>query len=197
MDLSRHVGILRRAFGVGVFPHEMSWILDLPGRGWIMPPSTVAERLPVGPDAHVLEVGPGSGHYSVAAARKVPQGTLTLLDLQPEMLAKCARRLEAAGIDNARLQVAAGTALPFDDACLDAVFLVTVFGEIADQAAFLAEAHRVLKDDGVIAITEHHPDPDFESAEAVADKLRAHGFVPSAPLGWRWAYTLHGRKAAA
>ena len=49
----------------------------------------------------------------------------------------------------------------------------------------------MLKPDGVLSITEHHPDPDFESAQAVAAGLQAHGFEPLQQLGWRWAYTLN------
>lgn len=54
--------LFSRAFGRGVFPHQLSWVLDLPGRGVIMSAKTVADRLPVKPDAHILEVGPGSGY---------------------------------------------------------------------------------------------------------------------------------------
>lgn len=186
--------ILRRAFGRGVFPHQMSWVLNLPGRGLIMPATTVAARLPVSPDAHVLEVGPGSGYYSVEAARRIPQGQLTLLDIQPEMLVRCERALCEAGIEHVRTVQASASGLPFQDACFDAVFLVTVFGEIADQESFCAEAYRVLKPGGVLSITEHHPDPDFEPPAAVRAALQRQGFEPGEVLGWRWAFTLNGVK---
>jgi ubiquinone/menaquinone biosynthesis C-methylase UbiE len=182
---------LTRAFGRGVFPHQMTWVLDLPGRGLIMSPRTVAGRLPVRPDAQVLEVGAGSGYYSEAVARRIPDGHLTLLDIQPEMLAKCAEKLRAAGIENFSTQPADGKSLPFADNSFDALFLVTVFGEIEAREAFLSEAHRVLRPQGVLSITEHHPDPDFEPAQDVVDCLRANGFVLLQKLGWRWAYTLN------
>jgi ubiquinone/menaquinone biosynthesis C-methylase UbiE len=189
--------ILARAFGRGVFPHQLSWVLDLPGRGLLMSAKTVAQRLRVATDGHVLEVGPGSGYYSIEAAKRVPNGSLTLLDIQPEMLEKSARRLRAAGLHNFRTQLAEGTDLPFDDASFDAIFLVTVFGEIAEQGRFLAESYRVLRDGGVISITEHHPDPDFEPASAIARALVRHGFVPGSKEGWRWAFTLHATKPSA
>lgn len=186
--------LLSRAFGRGVFPHQMTWVLDLPGRGLIMAPRTVAERLPVAADAHVLEVGPGSGYYSVAAAKRVPDGVLTLVDIQPEMLDKAAQKLRAAGVSNFETVPSDGTGLPFDDDVFDAMFMVTVFGEIEGREAFLEEAHRVLKPGGVLSITEHHPDPDFELAPDVARAVEAHGFTPEPPIGWRWAYTLNATK---
>lgn len=195
MKLIEQVGILSRAFGRGVFPHQLTWILDLPGRGVLMSAETVAGRLPVKPDAQVLEIGPGSGYYSVEAARRIPDGHLTLLDIQPAMLQKAAAKLKAAGIDHFDTRQADGQALPFDDETFDAIFMVTVFGEIEGRASFLAEAHRVLKPDGVLSITEHHPDPDFEPAASVAKSLSDFGFVPIQKLGWRWAYTLNATKA--
>lgn len=187
-------GTWSRTFGRGVFPHQMSWMLDLPGRGLIMSPRTVAGRLPIGPDAQVLEVGPGSGYYSLAVARRIPNGHLTLLDIQQEMLDICAEKLSAAGIDRFTTRQADGKSLPFADESFDALFLVTVFGEIEQRDDFLSEAARVLRPNGVISITEHHPDPDFEPADAVAECVRAHGFVPLQRLGWRWAYTLNASK---
>lgn len=186
-----------RTFGRGVFPHQMTWVLDLPGRGLIMSARTVANRLPVKADAHVLEVGPGSGYYSVEVARRIPQGSLALLDIQPEMLEKCAAKLQAAGLGNFTTKQADGKSLPFEDESFDAIYMVTVFGEIEGRASFLSEARRVLKPDGVISITEHHPDPDFESAEQLAASLHEHGFLPQQKFGWRWAYTLNAVKAGA
>ena len=194
MKLREQFGIWSRAFGRGVFPHQMSWFLDLPGRGLIMSAKTVAGRLPLGPDAQVLEIGPGSGYYSLEVARQIPAGSLSLLDIQPEMLNKFARKLSAAGMSNFSTHPSNGGALPFEDSRFDVIFLVTVFGEIEARTAFLNEAARVLKPGGVLSITEHHPDPDFERAESVAARLQQHGFVPTQQLGWRWAYTLNATR---
>jgi len=72
----------------GVFPHQISWFLDNPLRRLILSPQRLADRLPIASSSHILEVGPGSGFFSVERARRVPQGRLALFDLQPEMIAK-------------------------------------------------------------------------------------------------------------
>ena len=197
MKLSDQIRILSRAFGRGVFPHQMAWILNLPGRGVIMSANTVAERLPVKPCARVLEIGPGSGYYSLRVAERIPDGYLTLLDIQAEMLEKCANKLKAAGIANFTTKQSDGKSLPFEDETFDVIYLVTVFGEIKERKLFLLEAGRVLKANGVLSITEHHPDPDFEYAHDVAECLCQHGFIPTQKLGWRWAYTLNASKLGA
>lgn len=196
MSLSEQFAIWKRAFGRGVFPDQMTWILDLPGRGLIMSARTVAGRLPVAPDATVVEVGPGSGYYSVEIAQRIPQGHLHLLDVQQGMLDKSASKLRAAGLSHFATHLSNGSGLPFDRGSIDAIAMVTVFGEIEAREAFLIEARRVLKPGGTLSITEHHPDPDFEPAEQVIASAAPHGFTPIQVLGWRWAYTVNLRAEA-
>ena len=189
MNIRKYTDIVRNAFGRGVFPEELAWMLDVPGRGLIMSAQTVADRLPVAPSARVLEMGAGSGYYSVEAARKVARGQLDIVEVQQEMLDKCQRKLDGAGVTNYSLHLGDGQSLPFEDSVFDAIYMVTVFGEIEGRPAFLKEAKRVLKPGGTLSITEHHPDPDFEDAEAMKREVEPCGFVLLQKLGWRWAYT--------
>ena len=78
MKLREQFGIWSRAFGRGVFPHQMSWFLDLPGRGLIMSAKTVAARLPLGPEydkqidcdaADMKNIGGGRAGGSITAAQ--------------------------------------------------------------------------------------------------------------------------------
>ncbi len=193
-NISKNLDIVTNAFGRGTFPHQMSWFLDLPGRQAILSRKLLASRLPLRPDSQVLEVGPGSGYYSAAVAKKIPKGELVLFDIQQEMLDKCEKKLSKAGLANFSTQLSEGETLPFEDNSFDVVYMVTVFGEISEQAPFLSELNRVLKKDGVLSITEHHPDPDFESSKKVISKLERAGFVITQKLGWRWAYTLNASK---
>jgi len=191
MNFDKHFSILSKAFGRGVFPYQMTWILDLPGRGLIMSAKTVANRLPVTSSATVLEIGPGSGYYSVEVAKKVVHGRLDILDIQKEMLDKCKQKMDLAGLKNYKTHLGDGKTLPFEDNSFDAIYMVTVFGEIENRKNFLMEAARVLKPCGVISITEHHPDPDFETPAILQDSVESFGFSLVQKFGWRWAYTLN------
>jgi ubiquinone/menaquinone biosynthesis C-methylase UbiE len=53
------------------------------------------------PGERVLEVGPGTGYYSLHAARWLePAGTLEVLDIQQQMLDHTMRRALALGVSN-------------------------------------------------------------------------------------------------
>jgi len=191
MNFGKYLNIFSRAFGRGVFPYQMSWVLDLPGRGLIMSAKTVANRLPVSYSAKVLEIGPGSGYYSLEVAKKIVHGRLDILDIQQEMLDKCKQKLDLAGLKNYETHLGDGKTLPFEDNVFDAIYMVTVFGEIENRKDFLMEAARVLKPNGVLSITEHHPDPDFETSTNLQNSVESFGFKLVQKFGWYWAYTLN------
>ena len=197
MTVNRWVSTFKNAFGRGVFPHQMSFVLDLPLRNILLSPRKLVSRLALTATSRVLEVGAGSGFYSVEVARRVSKGHLELLDLQPEMLKKAQQKLEAEGLFNAGYTIVDAGKLPFKEHSFDVIFLVTVLGEIADQKAFLSEAHRVLKPEGILSISEHRPDPDFSPFTEVKLLIEKEGFEVSERYGAKWNYTVNFRKSEA
>jgi ubiquinone/menaquinone biosynthesis C-methylase UbiE len=127
----------------------------------------------------VLELGPGTGYFSIEAGRLLGDGgRLVCLDIQPPMLTDLSERLTAAGVTNAHPVLGDAHHLPLADASVDVAFLVTVLGEIPDRPQGLAELRRVLKPGGTLSITESLTDPDYQLEAAVRDVCRASGFTP-------------------
>jgi ubiquinone/menaquinone biosynthesis C-methylase UbiE len=143
----------------------------------------------------VLEVGAGTGFYSAEVARRVSEGHLELLDLQPEMLKKARQKLEAEGLPNVGYTLSDAGKLPFEADSFDVIFLVAVLGEISDQGAFLSEARRVLKSEGILSVSEHLPDPDFSPLAKVKAVIEGEGFKLTRHYGRRWSYTANFSKA--
>ena len=144
-----HLGVvawLRERYGRGgPIPVSQAGALLSPVRGLIMPTRRTLEFIGLRPGQTVLELGPGSGYYTIEASRMVgASGRVLCLDLQPGMLQLLAPRLEANAVTNAEPVVADATRLPLADGCVDLAFLITVLGEIPDTAA-LAELRRVLR----------------------------------------------------
>lgn len=96
-------GVLARGtWARGVFPHQLSWLLDNPLRRLFLSPHDLADHLALSETSRVLELGPGPGYFSAALAKRVPRGELALLDIQPQMLEKAKRKLESMGFRNVR-----------------------------------------------------------------------------------------------
>jgi SAM-dependent methyltransferase len=116
----------------------------------------------------VLEIGPGTGYYTLdLAAWLAPGGTVEILDLQQEFLDHTMERAGGRGVENVVSTQGDATALPYDDASMDAVVLTAVLGEIPDQDAAMAEIARVLKPGGRLVVGELAGDPHFTGPGAL------------------------------
>ncbi len=172
------------------FPHQLSRLIDNPLRRLLISPSRLANRLPIRETSAILEIGPGSGYFSVELARRVPRGRLSLLDLQPEMLNKAQRKLLSNGFEDVDFTAHdASLPLPFEDDTFDVVVLVAVLGEISDANTCLREIFRVTKPGGVIGVHEHVPDPDRIRFSDLRSMFETTGFLFADRRGPLWNYT--------
>jgi ubiquinone/menaquinone biosynthesis C-methylase UbiE len=137
-------------------------------RFWVQAPHPLITRerlravLAPAPGERILEIGPGTGYYTLHLADWVgTDGRIEIFDLQQEMLDHTMRRAGEQGLENVAATQGDATALPYDADAVDAVVLTTVLGEIPDRAAALREIARVLKPGGRLVVGEVALDPHF------------------------------------
>lgn len=137
-------------------------------RFWVEAPHPIITRerlrsvLQPQPGERLLEIGVGTGYYSLDLAEWVgAEGRLELFDLQQEFLDHVMRGAEERGLKNLVPTQGDATNLPYEDASVDAVVLTAVLGEIPDSAAALREIRRVLKPSGRFVVGELFGDPHF------------------------------------
>jgi ubiquinone/menaquinone biosynthesis C-methylase UbiE len=143
------------------------------------------------PGERMLEVGPGTGYYTLPAARWLePGGRLDVLDVQQEMLDHTLRRADEAGISGIAPARADAREMPYEDDTFDAAYLITVLGEIPDQDAALRELRRVVRPNGRIVVGELFGDPHMVTARALRSRAAAAGLSVDRTLGGRlWHFT--------
>jgi ubiquinone/menaquinone biosynthesis C-methylase UbiE len=149
-------------------------------RFWVEAPHPFVTRdrlrgiLEAKPGERILEVGPGTGYYTLDVAEWVGhEGRVEILDVQQEMLDHTVRRAAEQGLTNIAPTHADATEMPYDDDAFDAAHLTTVLGEIPDQDAALRELARVLKPGGRVVIGELLGDPHYVPLKRM--RLRAAG----------------------
>jgi ubiquinone/menaquinone biosynthesis C-methylase UbiE len=161
-------------------------------RFWVEAPHPVISRdrlrsvLRPLPGERLLEIGVGTGYYSHDLAEWVaPEGTLELFDLQQEFLDHVMRGAAERGFTNLVPTQGDATALPYEDASVDAVILTAVLGEIPDSAAALREIRRVLKPDGRLVVGELFGDPHF-TTRASLERMGAEADLELVERSGNW-----------
>jgi ubiquinone/menaquinone biosynthesis C-methylase UbiE len=164
-------------------------------RFWVEAPHPLITRPrlreTLGPAAgeRLLEIGPGTGYYTLEMAGWVlPGGTIEIFDLQQEMLDHTMDRARERGIDNVVSTQGDATGLPYEDAGMDAVVLTAVLGEIPDGDAALREIRRVLRPGGRLIVGELFGDPHFTTFASLRRRCEAAGLTPDGRSGNWFGY---------
>jgi ubiquinone/menaquinone biosynthesis C-methylase UbiE len=169
------------------FPYLARPVLDLPRplitRGGLL------KILEPAPGERILEVGPGTGYYTLpVAARLRPGGVLEVLEVRQSYLDHTLERARKAGLANVLPRLGDGAHLPYPSGRFDAAYLVTVLGEIPDPQAALRELRRVLKSGGRLVVGEIFIDPDFPRLAWLVRRARAAGLMLDRRIGTPVAY---------
>jgi arsenite methyltransferase len=149
-----------------VFPTGGSWAEDLgyPAELANVPESAVESfagvanpfslgRIEAG--ARVLDLGSGAGTDSLIAGQMVgPEGSVTGIDMTPEMLAKARGAAAEMGAANVEFVEAEAERLPFADGSFEVVISNGVIDLIPDKDAVFSELLRVLAPGGRIQIAD-------------------------------------------
>ena len=103
----------------------------------------------------VLDIGCGAGIDTIVAAMMTgPTGTVTGIDLVPEMLAQAKENAQMMDLRNVTFVETSAEKMPLPDADFDVVISNGVFNLIPDKGRALAEAFRVLKSSGRLMIAD-------------------------------------------
>ncbi|HKE00119.1 MAG TPA: methyltransferase domain-containing protein, partial [Planctomycetota bacterium] len=128
----------------------------------------------------VLDLGTGSGAVAVEVARRVgPSGSVTALDLSPEMLEVARQRIARDRLANVELHEGRAEAIPAGDAAFDVVLASLSLMFTIDRATVARELRRVLRPGGrFVAAVWAAP----ERCDIVLFQQTAARFAPPPPV---------------
>ena len=157
--------------------------LNDPRRLTDIPPAYIWDKLNLQNPDKIVEIGTGTGFFSIAFLQKSKSATLYACDLSATMI-DWVRENVAPQYPHIIPLRAEEHAVPLDDGTADLVYMINVHHELEDPMLTLEEAHRIAKPGGKIFIVDWRKDDMDEGPpkeirylpETVKDQLRHAGF---------------------
>jgi SAM-dependent methyltransferase len=134
------------------------------------------------PGLDVLDAGCGVGAIALDIAPTVAPGRVTGVDVDADQVEAARRSAAERGIENAEFQTGSVLELPFEDESFDVVYANAVLFYLRDQAEALREMRRVLRPEGLAAVSDDDigtivvtPDtPQLRRAPELFERAVAH-----------------------
>ena len=152
------------------------------GAGGFLHPERIIRRLELRPGMVVADFGAGGGYFALPAARAVgSEGKVYAIDIQRHAIDLIRSKAVLDHLLNvetvwADLERASGSHLP--EASVDLVIVANILFQAEDKRRVIAEAHRVTRSGGRLAILEWDQAPfpagppgDLRMAKAAARRL--------------------------
>jgi len=151
--------------GIGKFymGREISHVMGHLGAGWLE--RTERERqertdlliagLRLSADFVVADIGAGTGYFTFPVAQRVPQGKVFAVDIQPEMLARLARRKALENVANVETVLGEEDDPKLPDNEIDLAFIVDAYHEFSFPREMGERLKESLKPGGQLVLVEY------------------------------------------
>ena len=180
--------------GIGKFymGREISHVMGHLGASWLERSGRLKEErtdllianLPLQEDFVVADIGAGTGYFSFPVARRLPQGRVLAVDIQPEMLDIINQRKRQGEITNVDAVLGSITNPNLPTASVDLAFIVDAYHEFSHPLEMGRAIFDALKPGGRLVLIEYRAeDPSVPikrlhkmTVKQAEKEMRALGF---------------------
>jgi SAM-dependent methyltransferase len=141
------------------FGNAETWAkeFDDPARDAWQKPDDVLDALQLARTAYVADIGAGTGYFSARIAKRVPDGKVFAVDIEPDMLRYLRERAHRERL-HALQAVQASADSPNLPAPVDVALIVDTYHHIDDRVAYFSRLKSMLRPGGRLAIVDFKTD---------------------------------------
>jgi SAM-dependent methyltransferase len=187
----------RDGIGKWYMGREISHVMGHLGAGWLERPARerqertdlLIERLPLEADSVVADIGAGTGYFSFPVARRVPEGRVYAVDIQPEMLAFIEERRGETGLVHVIPVLGTPNSPMLPAGEIDLAFIVDAYHEFSHPREMGEGLYAALKPGGRLVLIEYRAEDASVPIKPLHKMSQAQARREMAALGFAWLET--------
>lgn len=196
-DLYEYRAGSRDGIGKWYMGREISHVMGHLGARWLERPARerqertdlLISRLPVEPDYAVADIGAGTGFFAFPIARRVPDGRVYAVDIQPEMLDYIRKRAEESGQDRVTPVLGTITDPGLEPGSIDLAYIVDAYHEFSHPREMGEALARSLKPGGRLVLVEYRAEDRSVPIKPLHKMTEVQVRREMAAIGLRWVTT--------
>lgn len=138
--------------------HKIAY-LDNPERNAIISPQEIFELLSLPESPTILDIGAGTGFFTIPAA-KIVGGKVIALDIDKDMMHIIEEHAKKEGLHNIELLLSTAEDIALADNSVDTILASLVLHEMQDLNKVLVELMRIIKKKGQLVCLEFEKEED-------------------------------------
>jgi SAM-dependent methyltransferase len=141
------------------FGNAETWAkeFDDPARDVWQKPDEILDALQLPPTARVADIGAGTGYFSVRIAKRVPNGKVFAVDIEPDIVRYLGERAHREHLHILQPVLASANSPNLPEA-VDVALIVDTYHHIDDRVAYFSRLKTSLRPGGRLAIVDFKTD---------------------------------------
>lgn len=185
-------GIGKRYLGreiANVIGHRGAYWLERSSRALEERPDLLIKALDLKPEMVVADIGAGTGYFSAPMARRLSEGRVYAVDIQPEMLALMERYKAESGIENVELVLSTESDPKLPESVLDLALMVDAYHEFEYPYEMMQGVVAALKPGGMAVLAEYRGEDRLSTIKPHHKMTQRQAKKEMAAVGLDWVKT--------
>jgi FkbM family methyltransferase len=185
--------------GIGKYymGREISYVMGHLGSSWLERTTReqeertdlLLENIKLRPTDIVIDLGAGTGYFSFPIARKVPDGGVIAVDIQPEMLSIIEQRKARENITNIETLLATVSNPNIPESIAHVVLLVDAYHEFSHPREVMEGVVRALKPNGRVVLVEYRGEDSRVLIKRLHKMTQQQAKKEMQAVGLKWLQT--------